>query len=277
MQTPSGSPPLVNTGDQTRRFTAADLQCVKQATFIREIEHHTAIPSTNSRALEMAVASPLQVPLLVLTDQQTAGRGRGANRWWSAPGALTFSVILDGWELDDASNWPRISLTTGIAICEAVHQLCPGLDAGVKWPNDVYVRNRKVCGILVEVPPAPCRRLVVGVGVNVNNSFRQAPPSMQSVGTSLLDVAGYSFSLTTALVAMLQQLSAHLTLLQREPERLLQRWQDFCMLAGRRVQIDAGTRRIVGVCQGINARGALLVETETSLEQCLSGVVTLVD
>ena len=250
---------------------------MKDATFVREIEHHAAIPSTNSRALEIAMAAPLTVPMLVLADEQTAGRGRGVNRWWSAPGALTFSVILDCAEMEDASSWPRVSLTTGIAVCEALHQLCPGLDTGVKWPNDVYVRTRKICGILVEVPPPPCRRIVVGVGVNVNNSFRQAPDSIQSVGTSLVEVAGYSFSLTSALVAILQQLAAHLTLLQQEPERLRQVWQDFCMLAGRRIQVDAGTRRIKGLCQGINSQGALLVETETTIEQCLSGVVTLID
>ncbi len=262
---------------QHRQFREEDLQLVRQATFVQDLEHHVELPSTNTRALSIATDPRRSVPQLVLTDRQTAGRGRGINPWWSAPGALTFSLILDGPDMQDMATWPRISLTTGIAVCEALHQLCPGLHAGVKWPNDVFVRMRKVCGILVEVPPPPCGRIVVGVGINVNNSLQQAPPAIRSVAHSLRDVAGYPFNLTTVLVTILQQLAVHLDLLTQHPDRLLQRWQDFCILAGRSVQIDMGSRRITGTCQGIDARGALLVETPAKLERCASGVVTILD
>ncbi len=267
----------MNTRDETSGFQADDLLSIKQGTFVREIEHHQAIASTNSRALAIAPQPQLTLPMLVLADEQTAGRGRGVHRWWSARGALTFSIILDCSAMEDASNWPRVSLTTGIAVCAALHQLCPGLAAGVKWPNDVYVRNRKICGILVEVPPPPGGRLVVGVGINVNNAFENAPEPVRTIGTSLLEAAGYRFSLVTVLTAVLQQLATHLDLLAHQPETLQQRWQDFCMLAGRQVRIVAGTRRITGTCQGIDARGALLVETKLGVQPCLSGIVTLVE
>ena len=75
-------------------FAAADLEQIRQATMVRTIEHHREITSTNTRALALAEEPCLDVPALVLADVQTAGRGRGTHRWWSAPGALTFSLVL---------------------------------------------------------------------------------------------------------------------------------------------------------------------------------------
>ena len=74
----------------------------------------------------------------MLTENQTSGRGRGANRWWSTTGSLTFSLLIDLGEVP--VEWTaRLSLTVGLAICQAVERLAPVADVGLKWPNDVYL------------------------------------------------------------------------------------------------------------------------------------------
>ena len=257
-----------------QHFNSDDIEQLMRLTFVRHVDHFGCLPSTNSQALGMATAPELETPLLVLTDQQTAGRGRGANQWWSAAGALTFSLIMERPEMEDAAGWPRVALTTGIAVCEALHQLCPGLDAALKWPNDVYVQSRKICGILIEAPSHTVPRIVIGVGVNVNNSLSEGPNSIRSSATSLVDVAGYPFSLTSVLTAILNQMSAQFSLLQNAPADLQQQWDTHCLLTDKTVQVEAGSRHTTGICRGIAANGALLVETSTGIEPCLSGAVT---
>ena len=139
-----------------------DLERIRQAAGVLSLEYHPHLPSTNTRALAWAEEDSLTLPALVLTDMQTAGRGRGDHRWWASPGALTFSLVVPGLADREGTPWSRIALTAGLAVGHALQQLQPGLPVGLKWPNDVYVSGRKICGILVEVPPRRSDRLVVG-------------------------------------------------------------------------------------------------------------------
>jgi len=255
------------------RFGQEDVASVRRSTFVRWVEHHATVASTNTRALAVAADNSWHVPALIVADEQTEGRGRGANRWWSAPGCLTCSLVL-GTDGEEASiNGTRVSLTAGLAVSAALQQLCPALPVGLKWPNDVFIRARKVCGILVEVPPRVVGRVVVGIGVNVNNPMAD---SGLASATSLVDEVGYRFELTRVLIAILRQLEDHLKLLAPQEERLASCWRAYCMLTGNTVRVQAGSNHTVGVCRGIDANGALLVETSRGVQQCLTGAVSIV-
>ena len=258
-------------------FSATDIERIKSATFVADVEHHREIGSTNDRALVLAADAERAAPLLVVADRQTGGRGRGANRWWAGDGALTFSLLLEAaaWGLAP-DRWPRISLTAGLAVCEALLDLLPGADAGLKWPNDVFLSGRKVCGILIEIPPGQSGRMVVGIGVNVNNSFAAAPGELKSIGVALCDAAGYRFSLADVLIGVLRRLDARLQSLTDDDD-LSQRWRTFCILHGRSVSILSGSRRLAGVCQGIDHDGALLLATPRGEERCYAGVVERIE
>ena len=128
-------------------FTLDQLQQIRRETFVADVEFHEQLSSTNDRAIEVANDPALLKPTLIVARDQTAGRGRGNNQWWSSEGALTFSLLLDG----DASchqqrPWSLVSLSMGVAICDAILALCPDLDVGLKWPNDVHILGRKVAG-----------------------------------------------------------------------------------------------------------------------------------
>jgi len=219
---------------------------IRAATFVRHIEIHDTLSSTNDRAAELASETNIELPGLVVARHQTAGRGRGRNTWWSADGALTFSVLLEPAAIGiETKNWPQLSLATAAAVCDALQielkrtdqragrssvptgladepARCIGLPrVGIKWPNDVLIDGRKICGILIESPggAAPAKdRLIIGIGINLNNSWRTAPADITSNGTSLRDITGTKCNLQSMLHRMLKQLQSRLFELARNEQ-----------------------------------------------------------
>lgn len=245
-------------------------------TFVRQVEFHAEIGSTNDRALDMASAEvSTATPLLIWALQQTAGRGRGANRWWASDGALTFSLLLDTADLGlPQERWPQVSLTTGLAVCSALRDLLPEADVSLKWPNDVFVMGRKICGILVEIPPRQSGKLVVGIGINVNNSVRNAPAELATKATALCDDSQRPWNLELVLIEVLRHLANHLQRLSVNDPQLAECWDELCFLRGRTVHHTVGERVTLGVCQGVDQQGALLLMTETGQVRVLGGVIT---
>lgn len=249
-------------------------------TGVRRVELHDELPSTNDLALELAAGAPAaDLPLLVLAVRQTGGRGRGDHRWWSAAGGLTFSVAVDTEALQLAPRrWPRIALATGLAVAETVleqlrleHRSRHAVR--VKWPNDVFVDGRKICGILTENVSRRPHRLVIGIGLNVNNSWREAPAELHRVGTALVDVTQRQFSPQKILVDLLQRLQRSLADVADESFPLTEAWRALCMLEGRTVTVEAGDTRTTGVCQGIDDDGALLLQNHGGVQRCAAGTV----
>lgn len=255
-----------------------DLDRIRCETFVEQVEFRPELASTNSLALELSAAVGLRTPLLVLAEKQTAGRGRGTNRWWSGDGALMFSLVVDssgmaGMELS-VERRPQISLATGLAVREALAQVLPAAGLGLKWPNDVYLNSRKVCGILTEVPHRAPHRSVIGIGVNVNNPSAMAPSEVRGLAVSLRDVSGREHDLTDVLVRLLRQIETELSLLARDDLDLPGRWRPYCILQGRIVSLTAGSRVTTGLCAGIDAKGALLLHTEAGPQRFFGGTVT---
>jgi BirA family biotin operon repressor/biotin-[acetyl-CoA-carboxylase] ligase len=239
-------------------------------------DFHAEIGSTNDRAMGLAVGGrPL--PWLVFAERQTAGRGRGSNRWWSGEGALTFSLITPF----DASVAPsppaRLSLVAGMAICGTLRQFAPRSEARLKWPNDVFLDGRKACGILVEVPPPPAAGLIVGVGINVNNSLQGAPAELRQAAISLSDAAGRELDRAAVLEAAVVNLQWEFQRLAQSPDDLRERWAAQCHLTGRIVHLESQAGRTVGLCLGIDSDGALLLQNETGPTRHLSGVIRQID
>lgn len=255
------------------------LRALDDATFVRGHEHHAEIASTNDRALELCADAELPVPFLVIADHQTAGRGRGANRWWSGDGALMFSVIVDAFEYGlPESRWPQVSLTVGAAVSQALQDLLGAAGrVGLKWPNDVWLNDRKVAGILVEVPPVLRGRLVIGIGLNVNNSFASAPLELRALATSLHDELSGPSDRADVLAQLLRQLDDDLRRLAESSVSLTDRWQNLCVLRGRTVSLDAGQQTVTGKCLGIATDGALRLQTPSGEQRYYGGTVRRID
>lgn len=268
--------------------TLLDLERLQHSPFVGRVEWHALLGSTNDEALRRAADERLETPLLIVADEQTAGRGRGRNRWWSGPGALTFSLVIDPARIGPArigevplrtEHWPRVALTAGAALCEAIDTVAPRLECGLKWPNDVLIAGRKVAGILVEIPPSrpPVpRRIVLGMGINVNNSLAGAPAEVRVAGTALCDAADCRFDPTEVLLAWLDRFAGNLQALSLDDPDLPAQWQSRCVLSGKEVELQAGERQVRGKCLGIAGDGALLLETTVGTERLYGGVLVRV-
>jgi len=257
-----------------------DLARVMRETWIERVHYFESVDSTNTAALQHARSQSKSggsesLAELFLADEQTSGRGRGSNVWWSTDGALTLSVLTPPVETPTASL-PLVSLTMGVALCKAVEHFLPTGDVALKWPNDVYLNQRKVAGILIELTSTPAKRMVIGLGLNVNNRMGAAPPELRDTATSMLDAQGdgaLPLDQTEVALACLSQIERQLEQFSQGSPDLADAWREYSLLTGLQVELVTPSSNITGVCQGIADDGALLVQTDAGLEHCYGGVV----
>lgn len=259
-----------------------DLPRLQNANLVHSIDYHPSLGSTNDRAIELASRGEIKLPLLVITDEQTAGRGRGANRWLSSAGALTFSLALEAPpDRLPQSRWPEVALATGLAVGRALRQGAPAADIRLKWPNDVYLDGKKVCGILSESVPGWRDRLVVGIGVNINNRLASPTASnpsaadIQHTAISLIEHDGQTRDLTSVLIDLLDAFDhAWNQLTGPEAAALLADYRTFCFLTGKTVTAaDAAGHKTIGHCLGIDATGRLQLQTESGHKSLASATI----
>jgi BirA family biotin operon repressor/biotin-[acetyl-CoA-carboxylase] ligase len=245
---------------------------------IRRFDPHSELASTNDRASELIAAGlpPDDCPCLVIAEKQTAGRGRGGNRWHSTSGSLTFSLILDVDRL--ALEWrPRVALVAGVAAAEAIDPHVPDLRISLKWPNDLQIGDRKLGGILVESPPSRSghRNLVVGIGLNVNTRFQSAGDDVRNRAVSLRDLLGRDLDLDRILGDVVAGVAAGVKQLSTDWPDLRDRWKSRCALTGRRITVTSPRRQWAGQCLGIDDAGALRLDSAGEIVSVSSGVVRL--
>jgi BirA family transcriptional regulator, biotin operon repressor / biotin---[acetyl-CoA-carboxylase] ligase len=257
-----------------------DLDRIHRSGLVRHIDHHESLGSTSDRALELAAADEVPLPLLVLTEKQTGGRGRGTNKWWSADGALTFSLVLEGADLPSEQR-PRTALACGLAVCESLAELAPSGQWQVKWPNDVFAGGHKACGILCESVPGWPERIVVGIGVNVNNAmriqgsgFRVHGENPLRLATALVDLDGIVRDLTEVLLAVLDRFDLHWRgLIDGGFTEIAEEYRRRCILTGKTLHVTSGNEQLIGVCRGIDDRGSLVLATESGVRTIVAGSI----
>lgn len=257
---------------------AFDLARIVDETLVQDVEYHATIPSSNTRALELVREPDTPLPLLVLAEEQSAGRGRGANTWWSASGALTFSLALDpGLDAFDMESWPRIALASAVGICNALETLAPGASFGIRWPNDICFGAQKICGVLPELQAHPVPRLVLGVGVNLNNSTADSPGPLKDTAISLIDIHSQPTDPTDALVNVLTCLETRLNQLKAHDAALPRAWHNHCLLRERLVRMRIGADDVEGLCKGIDRSGGLSIQTSEGIQCIHAGTLEAID
>lgn len=253
----------------TTNHNAIDQRTLLAETDLRTIEHHATLDSTNRFAADLLNRSP-DLPALVIADEQTAGRGRGGNSWWSPTGALLFSIVAE--RTESAPELPPYSLAVGLGIRDALQASMPDVELKVKWPNDVFLEGRKVCGVLVEVPHDHRDKLVIGIGINVNNSVMNAPEPLRQTLVSMRDCHGHTFSKTTVLSEVARRVIKEVATIANG--QLVSRWREHCWLTGKTISIQRGERINSGDCLGITESGAIVLRTESGDISISSGVVS---
>ncbi|WNG37546.1 biotin--[acetyl-CoA-carboxylase] ligase [Archangium violaceum] len=237
------------------------------------IHFHPSLPSTNEAAFRLA-ADGAEHGEVVITEQQTAGKGRRGRTWVSPTGLnLYFSVILRP-ELPP-QRAPELTLVAAVALAEALRET--DADARIKWPNDVQLGGRKVAGILTELSAEPERVhfVVLGIGVNLNAGPEDFPPEVAATATSLSQVLGRRVNRALFTATLWGRLEEWLDLHHEvgfDPVR--HRWKELSSTLGQEVLVRTDRSELRGVAEDIDGSGALLVRTaEGSLERVLAGDV----
>ena len=216
--------------------------------------HLDVIGSTNDHARRLALAGAPH-GTVVAAEQQTAGRGRQGRTWSAPPGrALTLSALA---RVGAAALEP-LPLAVAIAICEACEDLVP-VTCSIKWPNDVWVDDRKLAGVLIEARPQD-GWAVIGIGLNVDTPLEELGDELRRSATSLRIAAGEPVDRDAALEALLERLAEWLGRLD-DPPAVAASVRERDALYGRRIVWSAGQQRYQGEARGIDDDGALVVFT----------------
>ena len=239
----------------------------------RTIHFHETLASTNELAFRLA-HDGAEHGEVVVTEQQTAGKGRRGRTWVSPPGLnLYFSAILRP-ELPP-QRAPELTLVAAVALTEVLREA--GAEASIKWPNDVQIDGRKVAGILTELSAEPERVhfVVVGIGVNLNAQPEHFPEDLRATATSLAMARGQRVPRALLAASLWNRLEEWLDLHQEVGfDAVRQRWKELSSTLGQDVLVRTDRREFRGLAEDIDTSGALLVRTEDgSVERVLAGDV----
>ena len=226
--------------------------------------------STNDQAASLRKRGGLYAPAAVLTGHQTAGRGRGENKWWSRGGSLTVTFALP---LDERIQPHQLPLLAGLATRAAAAELSRDNGISLKWPNDILYGGRKLAGLL-------CERVLkvdlVGIGLNVNVDLALAPTDLRDRVTGLSHVRGEPIDMTEALAVLASHLRVTLSRAADGPfEAMLREYDAHHALLGRDVCVTAtpGDPPVCGRCEGLDPMGRLLLRSGKQLHHVISGQV----
>lgn len=253
----------------------------------RPLHFFDTLDSTNTSATGLARADATE-GTIVIADAQTGGKGRLGRSWVSPPGVnLYLSAILR--PRKPASAAPQLSLLAAVAVAEAIVQQTR-LTPSIKWPNDVLVAGKKVCGILTEMQAngTQLRSVVVGIGVNINAPLSSFPEELQDKASSLFLMGGEPVDRAAFAVSLLTHLEKLYVLwLEKGFPIVGAAWEGYASeLLGKSITVTAPEGTLSGTALGLDRDGALLVETVTPegpgtqpphVHRILAGDVTMVD
>ncbi|MGA1821404.1 MAG: biotin--[acetyl-CoA-carboxylase] ligase [Thermoplasmatota archaeon] len=238
-----------------------------------EVRYLPTIDSTNILGKELA-RSKIPEGCVIVADEQTMGRGR-KNRSWSSPkGGLWFSVIL--YPDLPPERGMLVTMMTSISVAEAVKELT-GIDPVIKWPNDLLIKGKKVCGILTELDAEMDRieSSVIGIGINVNNEI---DPDLADIGTSLKNVSGKVVSRVDLIRSVLKHMDENYGSIRRgDHDSIRSRWLELSRITGRKIRHTGPKGIRTGTVLDIDDSGCIIMKIGGGSERIVSGDVEYLD
>jgi len=209
----------------------------------------------------------------VIAGEQTTGRGRVKRAWLSPGGSVSVSVVL----YPGIAQLPYLIMLASVAVARSIEEVA-GLQTQLKWPNDVLIRGRKVCGILIEneLKGSSVAWAVIGIGINVNMKMADFP-EIAGTATSLSDELGQELPRVEIIRRLLVELE-RLYLELGDGARLYREWRERLITLGRKVKVISGEKVLQGVAEGVSRDGSLrLKHDDGSISHIVAGDVILRD
>jgi BirA family biotin operon repressor/biotin-[acetyl-CoA-carboxylase] ligase len=237
-------------------------QRLSTVSICREAIFLPTIDSTNSYGMRLLKRKP-RGGVLIVADYQSGGRGRQKRRWLAPEEKallFSFALVLPG----DYAGLQFLTLLGAVSVAEALRDF-PALEALIKWPNDVVVGGKKICGVLTELVPLQQnqRGAVMGIGLNVNQQQHDFPPELREKITSVRIATGKEISRLDLLASILARIDAYYAkFLRHERHRILQRMLELSSTVGRAVRIRTQQGLLEGTAVAIEEDGALAVRRD---------------
>ena len=228
--------------------------------------------STNSLMISMAQSQRMEEGTVIITENQTSGRGQSGNQWVVDAGAnLTFSVFLKPSFIEPSQQF-WLSMAVGLAICDSISEVLNGQSpenvgwsVKQKWPNDILINAKKVCGILIEnqIQGNQLAQSVVGIGINVNQKYFE-----WNTASSLSLFLGYDLNNAEVFESVLVKLEARYEQLRRgDFQKLKDDYYAVLFWKGEEHQFQDGKKIFTGIVEGIDEAGRLLVKLSSGIER----------
>lgn len=221
-----------------------------------DIRYYSELGSTNNTARE--IAAKVTEGTVVIAETQTNGRGRLGTEWQSASGGIWLSLILK--PSIPLENVSKITLVAGIAVTNTLRAL--NVDAHIKWPNDVLVKGKKICGILTEVSAEVEKvdHIILGIGINANVKLSDLKDEIRNNSTSIANELGKAIDRTTFLADLFYELEQqYIRFKTKQFTDIVDEWINLSDTIGKEVKITTPNKIIEGKAVGITERGALVV------------------
>jgi len=222
---------------------------------------YNSTSSTNDVAAEYA-RNKQNDGLAVFAEEQTAGRGRAGNKWFSGRAdSILCSIVL----IENRIVAELLSLTIAVAVAETIGRQGKS-QAKIKWPNDIMLNGKKVAGILLEsksLPISQSKIYIVGIGINCRQKVESFPEELRQVATSI-DAESHSFSDRVLLAKrLLSSLDHWLEVAASDDEKVIGRWRELSVQLGHRVTLVFNGAKFVGHCVGIDPEKGLILQLDT--------------
>jgi BirA family biotin operon repressor/biotin-[acetyl-CoA-carboxylase] ligase len=232
----------------------------------KKIHYFNELASTMDMSMQLGIDGAASGSI-VLAESQISGRGR-LGRGWNSPKyrGIYLSLILRPKILPAAC--PILTLMSAVSICEAVKEVID-LDVQIKWPNDIFIHNKKLAGILTEMNAEvdKVNFVVIGIGLNVNNDKK----SLIAQATSLKEEQGLEVNRVVLLQELLRRIESNYFLLEdRGSSEIINKWRNFALTLGTRVKVDYQDKHIEGCAVDIDQDGSLLIRKDSGVIQKIS-------
>jgi BirA family biotin operon repressor/biotin-[acetyl-CoA-carboxylase] ligase len=239
------------------------LDKIKTLSFVEQVLYFKELDSTNTYAKGLA-APPASGLTVICADMQRAGRGRGENSFFSEiNGGLYTSLVC---YVPDMAGHFSYNRAISLAICDAISNRFEFSPLFIKWPNDIYWQDRKLCGILLETIPVRQTHIIIGFGVNVNLRENDFPHDLRSVATSVLAETGVKIDIHELLYDILVSFWNYCVLSRSDAHDL---YTSRLYRVGAQVEIN-GQKGLFG---GVSEDGRLCLKKDDEIEYFMSGTL----
>lgn len=231
--------------------------------------------STNSLAMEMASKGDPE-GTVVIAETQTGGKGRLGRKWISPKGNLYLSVILRP-EIP-VHRAPLLTLMGAVAVASAIRKVC-GIQAVIKWPNDILISGKKVSGLLTEMSAEQdrIRHIVLGIGIDVNMPLEDLPADVRALATTLAAEQGVMIDRTHLVRQVMRELDHWYQAFLADAREVLNEWTTLNVTIGNRVAVSNAGTSLEGQAQAIDEEGRLIISLDDGTTRLVAaGDVTIV-